>query len=32
MLDDDTVRGWRTLFEQRGTEGLTSFDVGGRAS
>src|SRR5471030_820954 len=32
LLDDDTVRGWRRLFEQRGIEGLTSFDVGGSAS
>ena len=32
LLDDDTVRGWRGLFEQRGIEGLTSFDVGGSAS
>jgi transposase len=29
LLDDDTVRGWRKLFEQRGIEGLTCFDVGG---
>jgi hypothetical protein len=26
------VRGWHKLFEQRGIEGLTSFDVGGSAS
>jgi transposase len=32
LLDDDTIRGWRKLFEQRGIEGLTSFDVGGSAS
>jgi transposase len=32
LLDDDTIRGWRKLFEQRGVEGLTSFDVGGSAS
>src|ERR1022692_2368172 len=32
LLDDDTVRNWRKLFEQRGIEGLTSFDVGGSAS
>ena len=32
LLDDDTVRGWRRLFEQRGIDGLTSFDVGGSAS
>ena len=24
LLDDDTVRGWRKLFEQRRIEGLTS--------
>src|SRR5664279_4457181 len=29
LLDDDTIRGWRKLFEQRGIEGITSFDVGG---
>ena len=32
MLDDTTIRGWRKLFEQRGIEGITSFDVGGSAS
>ena len=32
MLNDDTIRGWFKLFEQRGIEGLTSFDVGGSAS
>jgi transposase len=32
LLDDDTIRGWRRLFEQRGIEGVTSFDVGGSAS
>ena len=32
LLDDDTIRGWRKLFEQHGIEGLTSFDVGGSAS
>src|SRR5471030_1457728 len=32
LLDDDTIRGWRKLFEQRGIEGITSFDVGGSAS
>ena len=32
LLDDDTIRGWRKLFEQRGVEGLTSFDVGGSTS
>ena len=31
-MDDDTIRGWRKLFEQRGVEGLTSFDVGGSTS
>ena len=30
LLDDDTIRSWRKLFEQRGIEGITSFDVGGR--
>ena len=29
LLNDDTVRGWHTLFEQRGIEGLTRFDMGG---
>ena len=28
LLDDDTIRGWRKLFEQRGIEGIASFDVG----
>ncbi len=32
LLDDDTVRNWRKLYEQRGIEGLTSFDIGGSAS
>ncbi len=32
LLNDDTIRGWFKLFEQRGIEGLTSFDVGGSAS
>jgi transposase len=32
LMDDDTIRGWHKLFEQRGIEGLTSFDVGGSAS
>ena len=27
LLNDDTIRGWFKLFEQRGIEGLTSFDV-----
>src|SRR5580704_11861080 len=29
LLNDDTIRGWHKLFEQRGIAGLTSFDVGG---
>jgi transposase len=29
LFDDDTIRGWHGLFEQRGIEGLTAFDVGG---
>jgi transposase len=32
LLDDDTIRSWHKLFEQRGIEGVTSFDVGGSAS
>ena len=32
LFDDDTIRDWRKLYEQRGIEGLTSFDVGGSAS
>ena len=32
LMDDDTIRSWRKLFEQRGVEGLTSFDMGGSAS
>ena len=32
LLDDDTVRNWRKLYEQHGIEGLTSFDMGGSAS
>jgi len=32
LLNDDTIRGWFKLFEQRGIEGLISFDVGGSAS
>src|SRR6202166_4504462 len=32
LLNDDTIRGWHKLFEQRGIAGLTSFDVGGSAS
>jgi transposase len=31
LLNDDTIRGWHKLYEQRGIEGLTSFDVGGSA-
>jgi hypothetical protein len=31
LLDDDTVRNLRKLFEQRGIEGLTSFGMGGSA-
>src|SRR5260370_13664695 len=31
LLNDDTIRGWHKFFEQRGIEGLTSFDVGGSA-
>ena len=29
LLNDDTIRDWLKLFEQRGIEGLTSFDMGG---
>ena len=32
LLNDDTIRNWHKLFEQRGIEGVTSFDVGGSAS
>ena len=32
LLDDDTIRSWRKLFEQSGIEGISSFDVGGSAS
>ena len=32
LFDDDTIRDGRKLYEQRGIEGLTSFDVGGSAS
>jgi transposase len=32
LLNDDTIRGWHKLFEQRGIEGLTSFEVGGSTS
>jgi hypothetical protein len=31
LMDDDTIRGWHKLFEQRGIEGLTGFDMGGSA-
>ena len=31
LFDDDTIRGWHKLFEQRGIEGLSSFDMGGSA-
>jgi transposase len=31
LMNDDTIRGWHKLFEQRGIEGLTSFDIGGSA-
>src|SRR5450756_555331 len=31
LLDDDSIRGWRKLFEQRGVEGITGFAVGGSA-
>jgi transposase len=31
LLDGDTVRGGRKLFEQCGIEGITGFDVGGSA-
>jgi transposase len=32
LLDDDTIRGWRKLFEHRGIEGISNFNVGGSAS
>jgi transposase len=32
LLNDDTIRNWHKLFEQRGIESLTSFDMGGSAS
>jgi hypothetical protein len=32
LLNDDTIRNWHKLFERRGIEGLTSFDMGGSAS
>jgi transposase len=31
LLNDDTIRNWHKLFEQRGIEGLTSFNMGGSA-
>src|SRR6201998_3109042 len=31
LMNDDAIRGWHKLFEQRGIEGLTSFDLGGSA-
>jgi transposase len=31
LLNDDTIRDWHKLYEQRGIEGLTSFDMGGSA-
>src|SRR5271167_4324504 len=31
-LDDDTVRGWRKLYNERGIAGLEQFDAGGSAS
>jgi transposase len=31
LLNDDTIRGWHKLFEQRGIEGLSGFDMGGSA-
>jgi hypothetical protein len=27
VLDDDTIRGWRKLFEHHGIEGITGFDM-----
>jgi transposase len=32
FMNDDTIRGWHKLFEERGIEGLRSFDVGGSTS
>jgi transposase len=32
LMDDDTIRAWHKLFEERGIEGLRSFDVGGSTS
>jgi transposase len=31
LMNDDMIRGWHILFEQRGIEGLTSFDTDGSA-
>jgi transposase len=31
LLNDDTIRRWHKLFEQRGIEGLTSSEMGGSA-
>src|SRR5208337_832772 len=31
-LDDDTVGGWRKLYEERGIAGLEQFDAGGSSS
>ena len=31
-LDDDTIRGWRKLYNERGIEGLEQFDGGGSSS
>ena len=31
-LDDDTVRGWRKLYDERGIAGLEQFDAGGSSS
>jgi transposase len=30
LLDDETVRGWRLLFEEDGVDGLAGFHYGGR--
>ena len=32
FLDDDTVRGWRKLYDERGIAGLEQFDAGGSSS
>ncbi len=32
FLDDDTIRGWHSLFQEDGLEGLTRFRSGGGAS